>query len=514
MGQFTVIVGAGSAGSALAARLTEDPAHEVLLIEAGPDYPTRAEVPPSIANPYDLAEDHDWGLPAFFVEPSESREPVRYPRGKVVGGSSCVNASFAGRGTPADFATWVEAGNDRWGWDDVAPYFVRLENDLQFGDRPGHSRGGPVTVTRVARELWPSGMSAFERAAIEAGFAAAPDYNDPETTGVSPAPRNQDGEDQANGLLTYIAEARERPNLTIRPDTRVRRLEFDEATVTGVEVDGPAGRETIAADRVVLCAGAIHTPHILALSGIGPAATLARIGVEPVSVREGVGRNLQDHPLALVFCVLKAVEPGRRFGSLAMLRTSSSPDRVNDLMLFPAVLEPTALLQDDVDLGDAKALAIATQVAKATSLGWLDFRSADPDVMPEIHLNMLGDREDMERMKQAVRLSYELATSAAMSEHITEILFPDAATVEDDAALEAWLKGAVSTGYHAVGTCRMGPAEDPASVVDQDLAVIGVEGLWVADASIMPTITAGLTNLTAFMIGERMADLLPAAEVS
>jgi choline dehydrogenase len=427
-----------------------------------------------------------------------------------MGGSSSVNASFAGRGTPADFAEWTAAGNDRWGWDDVAPYFSRLENDLEFGDRPGHNRGGPITVTRVPRDLWPGAMSAFEEAAIAEGFAAVPDYNDPSTTGVSPAPRNQNGDDQANALLTYIAAARDRPNLRIRSDSRVRRLAFDGTTVAAVELDGPEGRELIAADRVVLCAGAIHTPQILSLSGVGPAETLARIGVEPVAVLEGVGRNLQDHPLAWVFCVLEPEAPGRRTGALAMLRTSSSSSQTNDLMLFPAVLEPGALQLDDVDLGDSKALGIATQVAKPTSRGWLDIHSDDPDQPPEIHLNLLGDPEDMARMKQALRLSYKFATSETMGGHIAEILLPDAATVEDDARLEAWLRNSVATGYHPVGTCRMGPAADHASVVDQDLRVIGVEGVWVADASIMPTITAGLTNLTAFMIGERMADLLPA----
>jgi choline dehydrogenase len=210
--------------------------------------------------------------------------------------------------------------------------------------------------------------------------------------------------------------------------------------------------------------------------------------------------------------VLKPAAQVGRFGALAMLRTASSPGQDNDLMLFPGVFEPTAHMLDDVDLGDAKALNIAAQVAKPTSRGWLDILSADPDQLPEIHLNLLSDAYDMTKMKQVVRLAYSLATSDVMSEHISEILFPNAATIEDEAQLEAWLKGTVSTGYHATGTCRMGPLEDPASVVDQDLAVIGVDGVWVADASIMPTITAGLTNLTAFMIGERMADLLRSSQ--
>jgi choline dehydrogenase len=507
MKQSTVIVGAGSAGGALAARLSEDPDHTVLLIEAGPDYPDRAATPPSILNPYDIAEDHDWGLAAYFTEPPESRAVQRYPRGKVVGGSSAVNASFAGRGYPSDFDEWVALGNEAWSWDEVEPYFERLESDSEFGEQPGHSKAGPVNIMRVDRELWPAAMLGFEKAARERGFPAAPDYNAPDSTGVGPAPRNQHADVQANSLLTYVAEARSRPNLTIRSNTKVRRLLFEDKKVMGLELGTSVGSETLTADRVVLSAGSIMTPHILMHSGLGSAATLAQFGIEPVHILEGVGQNLQDHPLTFTLCILAPEPPGKRFGALAMLKTAAQGSSSDDIILFPAVLEPSALLLD-IEVGDRKALAVAGQVAKPRSIGWLTLRSADPDVLPEIHLNFMSDPSDLARMMEVTRLGYDIATSDAMSRHVERVLFPDDETIADDARLQEWIRTSVSTGYHAVGTCRMGPQDDPAAVVDQRLAVHGVEGLWIADASVLPTIPTGLTNLTSFMIGERMSDLL------
>jgi choline dehydrogenase len=507
MGKQTVVIGAGSSGAALAARLSEDPGQDVILLEAGPDYATAEAVPASVLNAYDIAEDHDWGLTGYFVEPPEERVEMPYPRGRLVGGSSCVNASIAQRGAPEDFERWVSLGNEGWSWPEVEPAFRRLERDLDYGELPHHGADGPVSIYRIGRDRWPAGVSAFEQACLDRGFPAWSDANAPYGTGVGPLPRNQIGDHRASALLTYLAGARDRPNLTIQPDTRVHRIVFEGRRAVGVEVMQDGRLTQLEADRIVLSAGSIFSPQILMLSGIGPAQTLQELGVEPLIALEGVGKNLRDHPILMTFGLLKHHGEGERYGCLNTCRYTSGPGEHNDMVLFSPVLEPSAL-NLDLDIGDRKAMGVLSLLAKPRSVGWLSLTSVDPNVNPELHLNFLSDRSDVTRLKAGIRLSWEIANSSPVADELSEILFPDAETIEDDDRLEAWMRANVSTGYHASGTCRMGTAADPGAVVAPNLSVHGAENLWVADASIMPIITTGLTNLTAYMIGERMADIL------
>ena len=512
MSTKTVIVGAGSGGGALAARLTEDPEQEVVLVEAGPDYPDLESVPTDVKDAYEMSVvSHDWGLQAYFIEPASAREPQPYPRGRLVGGSSAVNAAIAQRGTVEDFETWVAAGNDEWSYDDVLPYFRRLEADLDYGDTPDHGADGPVPIFRHPRDEWSAGARAFEAACLARGFPACEDFNARGSTGIGSVPRNQIGTVRASSLVTYIDQARERENLTIVAGAHCRRVLFDGTRAIGIEVDHDGEIETIHADRVVLSSGAIGSPQLLMLSGIGPAELLNSLGIEPVAVNEAVGKNLQDHPFCPVMGLLK--EDTEHVGVRAELKFSTaSGGLVDDMMLFGSVLDP-ATLNMDVDTRGLKALTLVSLLAKPRSIGWMTVTSTDPKVQPELHVNFLSDYSDVERLMESMRLAWEIANSDELKDEWEEILFPDAETIADDEKLEAFIRAVANTSYHGSCTCRMGPEGDPAAVVSQRLAVHGTENLFVADASVMVNVPTGLTNLTSYMIGERLADWLKAESV-
>jgi choline dehydrogenase len=494
----------------LAARLSEDPDHKVILVEAGPSYLDieNDQLPEDIRDAGEMSvERHDWGLQGYFIEPAEDRELQPYPRGRVVGGSSSVNAAIGQRGTPDDFAAWAAIGNEEWEWDKVLPYFNRLENDLDFGDRPYHGASGPVPITRYPESDWAPAVQACARAWREQGFPDCADFNDPTATGVGPTPRNLVGEVRASSMVTYLKQARERPNLTIISDTMCRCVVFDGVVAVGVEVERDGETEVIRTDRVVLSAGAIHTPHILMLSGIGPAAPLTEVGIEPLVVNEAVGQNLQDHPMIPVVTLLR--EQTDRLGARSALRFTSEIGNelglVDDMSVFPCVMEPSTL-NLDVDTKGRKALTFISNVSKPRSIGWMTITSADPHVQPELHFNYVSAPEDMARAMASVRMVRDMCQRLPLKDEITEIVMPDTETVADDARFQEWIRTVVTTAYHPVGTCRMGPAADPGAVVDQHLAVHGVEHLWVADASVMVNVPTAFTNLTAFMIGERLAD--------
>lgn len=505
----TIIVGAGSAGSALAARLSEDPDQQVVLVEAGPDYPAYDAIPWDLLNPGEMSTvDHDWGLKAYFIEPPETKPLQPYPRGCVVGGSSSVNHSIAQRACVEDFDAWVAAGNHEWSWDQVLPYFERLENDLEFGDRPGHGNAGPIPIVRHPKSEWHEATLAFHQACLDRGFPSLPDTNEPGGHGVGPAARNIIDDIRASALVTYIREARDRPNLEIVSETRCKRVLFDGNRAVGVEVERGGVAEELTAERIVISAGAIHTPQILTLSGVGPAATLDALDIDPVVVADGVGQGLRDHPMAPVLALMPYTD---RTGNRAELKYTTEGGKalrlVDDLMMYP-VISDTKTLNLPIDTGNRTAFTLMSVLAKPLSVGWLKVVSPDHSVQPEMHLNYLSDEADVTRLMEAVRLAYDLATSEQVAAVVEEIVIPDVETVGDDAKLREWVLEIATTAYHATSTCRMGPDGDPLAVVDQRLAVRGTECLFVADASVMYSVPTGLTNLASFMVGERMADWL------
>jgi choline dehydrogenase len=507
----TIVVGAGSSGGIIASRLSEDESEQVILIEAGPDYPSVDDLPEPLrdaSNPQLVG--HDWELESYFLEPIDERPPVPYPRGRVVGGSSAVNGTIAQRGQPGDFEAWAAQGNDEWSWDKVLPYYKRFERDLDFGDDTEiHGSDGPVPIFRRPREEWAPAVQAFDVGCRNRGFAECPDHNAPESSGFGPIARNQVGSLRASTLITFLQEARDRPNLEIRANTLVTRVLFDGTRAVGVEVEGDGKRERINADRVVLSAGAIKTPQILTLSGVGRRETLERLGIEPVAIAPGVGRNLRDHPFVPLVAMATDDPEQPAYGFLAELKYSfEGYEFENELMAFPSLLE-TASMNFELPSDAPGAVMVCALIGKPKSVGWLDVNSADHTAPPEIHLNFLGDDSDVERMAAVVRLSAEVMTSEPMLSEIAEkAVFPDDATLADDDALRSWMRLNLTTGFHGSGTCRMGPDGDEEAVLTQRLEVRGTENLYVGDASIMPDITTGLTNITCYMIGEKLADWL------
>lgn len=485
----TVVVGAGAGGSIVAARLSEDPAHRVLLLDAGPDFPRN---PPDDVLHLHLGSGvltHDW----------EYRDPDTMgalPRGKIVGGSTAVNATFALRGQPPDYDAWAAQGLGGWSYADCLPYFNRLEADEDFGDQPHHGREGPIHIRRDH----PEGLEAdFLAAALEAGHERVEDQNQPGRVGAGPLPRNiRDGVRQST-LMTYLAEARGRGNLEIRGEALVDRLSWRDGAVAGVVLDSG---EEIAARRVVLAAGAYGTPALLMRSGIGEPTALARLGIECRLDLPGVGRHLLDHPLTLLIFQAAAARPQGplRLGPVVKIRTKPELD-----------MDDAKFTLAPGDLFNLPGLwGAIVEVDVVDSVGELTVESADPADPPVIRHHFLSDPRDLARMVAACRQA--VAVLRTLPEDLAvEFLFPDASILDDQEALEAHLVEYRSSGYHPAGTCRMGPAGDPLRVTDERCRVPGIEGLWIADASVMPNLPRANTNLPTMMIGERVADFIRSA---
>ncbi|GAA3150540.1 GMC family oxidoreductase N-terminal domain-containing protein [Streptomyces rameus] len=490
-----IVVGGGSSGCVLAARLAERPDRRVLLLEAGRGRTPDGDRP--------VLSGANWDLTARVGDAGPQGRSCPYPVGRGLGGSSAVNGALALRGLPGDFDGWAAAGNDAWGWEQVLPVYAALEADADFKG-PGHGTHGPLPIRRTpAAELVPL-AGAFLRAAAALGLPGAADLNSSEgAVGAGPVPLNAVGRRRVSAADAYLRPALDRPNLTVWTDCEVRDVRIAGGRVTGVNAVRAGTPVTPRAGRVTLTAGAVNTACLLLRSGIGPAGELAAQGIRPVADLPGVGRGLTDHPIVALWAVTApdGTDPDQPMHQV-LARVSSTGAAVPDLNLtLVNTLAGLEVPGAAAVLRGRPAMSLHATLLRPRSRGGVTLR----DGKPVITLRLATDPDDVTALMSGIRRVWELAGHPELAGRLDRVLMWTDRMIGTDTLLRRAVTSFVAPAWHPVGTARMGPDGDAGAVVDQRLAVRGVRGLHVADASVMPAMPSAPTNLTCLMIAERAA---------
>jgi choline dehydrogenase len=514
-----VIIGAGSAGCVLANRLTEDPSVKVLLLEAGgPDKQKEIRIPAAFSKLFRTA--CDW---SFYTqeEPNLGNRKLYWPRGKVLGGSSSLNAMIYIRGHRQDYDQWRDLGNPGWGFADVLPYFKKSENQTR-GSSDLHGDNGPLHVSeqRCVNAL----SQAFVEAGTESGFARNSDFNGESQEGFGLYQVTQLKGARHSAADAFLRPAMQRPNLKVRTQAHVAGIVFEGKRAVGVSLLEGTGTVHVHASReVILCAGAVGSPHLLLLSGVGPADDLRKINLPAIHDLPGVGANLQDHlcvPLSYECTQPVSLANAESVANLVRYLWSKKGPLTSNIAEAGGFVKvasdsaapdmqyhfaPGYFMEHGFQKIKGHAFSLGPTHIRPRSRGRITLRSHDPLDAPHIQANYLSDARDMEALLAGVKLARQLAAAPAFAKYRGRELCPGP-DAKDDNALQAHISRTAETLYHPVGTCKMG--NDATAVVDSELRVHGLEGLRVVDASVMPVIVGGNTNAPTIMIAEKAADLI------